>query len=103
MAYGTLRRWERRRSITVRDGKGRKDRVTMLPTSCREDLLRHLEQVRRLHDDDLARGLGRAPLPYALARKYLNADKEWGWQYVFPLRPTTWIEKHRHTAPAPPP
>jgi len=70
--------------ITVRDGKGRKDRVTMLPVSCKQPLLDHLAKVRRQHEDDLRQGLGRAPLPGALARKYPNADRQWGWQYVFP-------------------
>jgi integron integrase len=73
-----------RHEITVRNGKGEKDRVTMLPTSCADELRAHLDQVRRQHEADLARGLGRAALPYALARKYRNADCEWGWQYVFP-------------------
>jgi len=74
----------RRNEITVRDGKGGKDRVTMLPASCGPDLRDHLETVRRLHEDDLAAGLGHAPLPDALKRKYRNADRLWGWQYVFP-------------------
>lgn len=73
-----------RHEITVRNGKGEKDRVTMLPTSCADELRAHLERVRRLHEADLARGLGRTALPYALARKYRNANCEWGWQYVFP-------------------
>jgi len=73
-----------RNEITVRDGKGRKDRVTMLPTSCKEALLQHLEKVRRLHQSDLDQGLGQAPLPDALDRKYPNADRSWGWQYIFP-------------------
>jgi integrase len=73
-----------RLEIMVRDGKGGKDRVTMLPATCRQELLDHLERVRRRHHEDLGHGLGRAPLPDALARKYRNADHEWGWQYVFP-------------------
>jgi integron integrase len=73
-----------RNEITIRDGKGAKDRVTVLPGTCRDDLMRHLERVRRLHEADLRSGLGRAPLPYALAEKYSAADREWGWQYVFP-------------------
>jgi integron integrase len=73
-----------RHEITVRDGKGQKDRVTMLPTSCVDELRAHLERVRKQHEADLARGLGRAALPYALARKYRNADRERAWQYVFP-------------------
>ena len=56
----------------------------MLPATCRQELLDHLERVRRRHHEDLGHGLGRAPLPYALASKYRNADREWGWQYVFP-------------------
>jgi site-specific recombinase XerD len=70
--------------ITVRDGKGRKDRVTLLPATCAPALNDHLAEVRRLHDSDLRDGLGRAPLPDALAHKYPNADREWGWQFVFP-------------------
>jgi len=73
-----------RNEITVRDGKGQKDRVTMLPASCKQPLLDHLAKVRRLHENDLRQSLGRAPLPDALARKYPNAEREWGWQYVFP-------------------
>jgi integron integrase len=73
-----------RNEITVRDGKGQKDRVTMLPASCKQPLLDHLVKVRRLYEADLSQGLGRAPLPGALALKYPNADRQWGWQYVFP-------------------
>lgn len=73
-----------RSQIAVRDGKGQKDRVTLLPASCKPQLLDHLARVGRLHEDDLRRGLGRAPLPDAVARKYPNADKQWAWQYVFP-------------------
>jgi integron integrase len=73
-----------RREIVVRDGKGAKDRLTMLPASCLAGLQRHLEAVARLHAADLDRGLGQAPLPFALAQKYPRADREWGWQYVFP-------------------
>src|SRR5882672_2471243 len=69
--------------VTVRDGKGRKDRRTLLPTSIREPLQRHLGIVRTMHERDLARGFGRAPLPFALARKYPTANIEWGWQFVF--------------------
>jgi integron integrase len=70
--------------ITVRDGKGEKDRVTMFPESLKERIRHHLEKVRLLHLDDLHAGYGEVHLPYALARKYPNAPKEWGWQYVFP-------------------
>lgn len=73
-----------RREILVRDGKGQKDRVTMLPTRVVEPLQAHLEMVQRLHREDLADGFGEANLPFALARKYPNAAREWGWQFVFP-------------------
>jgi integron integrase len=73
-----------RQEVLARDGKGQKDQVTMLPAAAREPLLAHLDGVRRLHERDLSGGLGRAPLPDALARKYPGADREWGWQWVFP-------------------
>jgi integron integrase len=73
-----------RNEITVRDGKGAKDRLTMLPGSVRAVLERHLERVREIHEEDLRKGLGRAPMPSALARKYPAADREWIWQYIFP-------------------
>ena len=72
------------RQIVVRDGKGNKDRVTVLPVSAIEPLRVHLQTVRAIHRQDLANGLGRVWLPQALERKYPNADREWGWQYVFP-------------------
>ena len=70
--------------IVVRDGNGAKDRVTMLPAAVKGDLARHLEGVRRQHQRDLAGGAGRVELPDALGRKYPNAGREWGWQWVFP-------------------
>jgi integron integrase len=70
--------------IAVRDGKGNKDRVTMLPAAASAPLRAHLESVRRLHDRDLSAGFGRVGLPDALDRKYPNAGAEWRWQYVFP-------------------
>jgi integron integrase len=70
--------------IVVRDGKGNKDRVTVLPMTAIEPLRVHLQTVRALHRQDLANGLGRVWLPQALERKYPNAAREWGWQYVFP-------------------
>ena len=70
--------------IVARDGKGFKDRVTMLPESLREPLRAQLERARVWHAKDLAEGCGRVHLPYALARKYPNAEREWCWQYVFP-------------------
>jgi integron integrase len=73
-----------RNEILVREGKGNKDRVTMLPAAVKEPLLAHLDGVRRLHGRDLTAGYGRVRLPHALARKYPNANREWGWQWVFP-------------------
>jgi integron integrase len=70
--------------ITVRDGKGEKDRVTMLPRSLSEPLTKQFEHAQRLHQYDLAEGFGQVELPDALTRKYPNAAKSWGWQYVFP-------------------
>ncbi|OFW02845.1 MAG: hypothetical protein A3I61_12030 [Acidobacteria bacterium RIFCSPLOWO2_02_FULL_68_18] len=73
-----------RQQIVVRQGKGRKDRVTMLPAAGREALTAHLARVRRIHEGDRARGLGRVVLPFAVGRKYPNAATEWRWQFVFP-------------------
>jgi len=70
--------------IVVRAGKGDRDRVTMLPAAVKADLARHLELVRRQYDRDLKRGAGWVELPGALMRKYPNAGREWGWQWVFP-------------------
>jgi integron integrase len=70
--------------ITVRDGKGRKDRVTMLPYVLRAPLAEHVAQVKRQHDKDLRRKLGSVELPDSLDRKYPRAAWEWGWQWVFP-------------------
>lgn len=73
-----------RQQITVRQGKGRKDRVTMLPAAARVPLTEHLAGVRRLHEGDLGSGFGRVVLPFAVNRKYPNAAVEWRWQFVFP-------------------
>src|SRR5580765_929189 len=62
--------------ISVRDGKGEKDRITMLPAKLKQPLMRHIQKVKLLHDDDLAAGYGEVFLPYALARKYPNAPKQ---------------------------
>ncbi len=70
--------------ILVRDGKGFKDRVTMLPGSLKVELQTHMKRVKLLHETDLAAGQGRVYLPFALSKKYPNAEREWGWQYVFP-------------------
>ncbi|MFC1500599.1 integron integrase [Candidatus Zixiibacteriota bacterium] len=70
--------------ITVRDGKGNQDRVTMLPVSLHEPLRDHFKRVRAIHEQDLKDGHGKVFMPYAMARKYPNAVSEWGWQWVFP-------------------
>jgi integron integrase len=72
------------RLIVVRGGKGDKDRRTMLPPSLIEPLQEHLRRVRRIHQSDLEEGYGRVWLPHALERKYMEANREWSWQYVFP-------------------
>jgi integron integrase len=89
------------RQITVRDGKGAKDRVTMLPQSVHEPLKRHLMQVRVLHERDLAAGYGTVELPDALARKYPRAPCEWAWKFVFPSHklsadPRTGVVRRHH-------
>lgn len=73
-----------RNEIMVRDGKGGKDRVTMLPESLKEPLQEQLRKVKSIHEKDLAHGWGRVPLPEALDRKYPKAPTEWRWQWVFP-------------------
>ncbi len=89
--------------IIVRDGKGEKDRATILPVSLAEELKAHLSRVKLLHEDDLTRGYGSVWLPYALERKYKNFDKNFVWQYVFPstklssVREDGIIRRH-HTA-----
>jgi len=75
-----------RNQIVVHDGKGFKDRVTMLPESLREPLAVHLQRVQALHRQDLKAGLGRVWLPGALTVKYPKADREWIWQWVFPSK-----------------
>jgi integron integrase len=70
--------------ITVRSGKGNKDRITMLPEKLKEPLRQHLNKVKALHEDDLKKGYGSVYLPFALEQKYKNASRAWAWQYVFP-------------------
>ena len=87
--------------ITVRDGKGQKDRRTMLPTSLVEPLRQQLQKAKRLHEQDLAMGYGAVEMPYALARKYPNAHSEWKWKFVFPswkrsVDPRTQIVRRHH-------
>jgi integron integrase len=74
------------RHILVRDGKGGKDRVTMLPDRLVEPLRKQIERARKIHESDLREGFGEVHLPYALARKYPRAGYDWGWQYVFPSK-----------------
>ena len=92
-----------KKEIIIHHGKGGKDRRSMVPDSMIPHLQRHLQQVRRLHKRDLNDGFGSAPLPNALARKYPNADKEWGWQWVFPAstrymddKDNIWRRHHLH-------
>jgi len=73
-----------RNAIVVRSGKGAKDRVTILPGSVKAALRNHLKKIKAVHQEDVAAGWGRVPLPGALDRKYRNASSEWRWQWVFP-------------------
>ena len=89
------------RQIVIRDAKGKKDRVTMLPQIIENSLKQHIEKVKIIHERDLAGGYGAVYLPYALERKYPNAGKEWGWQYVFPAKnrsvdPRSGINRRHH-------
>ncbi len=91
-----------RGELIVRDGKGQKDRMTMLPAKLIEPLRPHIERVKRLHEEDLAAGYGEVYLPNALNRKYPNGGKMWGWQYVFPstrlsLDPRSNATRRHHT------
>ena len=89
------------RQLTVRDGKGMKDRVTLLPDRFHEPLRLHLAKVKALHDEDLAQGNGSVYLPFALERKYPHAPREWAWQYVFPagklsVDPRSAVKRRHH-------
>ncbi len=75
--------------IVIRDGKGAKDRVTMLPSALATPLVRHLDRVKLLHKRDMADGYGEVYLPFALAAKYPSSATEWAWQYVFPAHRLT--------------
>ncbi len=77
-----------RREITVRDGKGQKDRVTVIPERLVRPLEEHLRRMRLQHAEDIRRGAGYVELPYALARKYPNAARDWPWQWVYPATRT---------------
>jgi integron integrase len=87
-----------RRELIVRDGKGGKDRRTLLPNRLGDQLKQHLRKVRDIHQADLAAGYGRVELPYALARKYPNAPVEWGWQWAAPCRAGERHPSTRHAA-----
>lgn len=89
------------RQIMVRDGKGAKDRVTMLPEALIEPLNKHLVKVKALHERDLGEGYGEVSMPHALERKYPRAGREWGWQFVFPsvkrsVDPYTGVIRRHH-------
>lgn len=93
------------KTITVRDGKGEKDRITPLPDSVAAGLRRQIERVRLLHDEDLAAGAGEVYLPYALALKMPNARLELAWQYLFPalkraIDPRSGKERRHHIDPS---
>ncbi|NOZ60243.1 MAG: integron integrase [Calditrichaeota bacterium] len=89
------------KQITVRSAKGNVDRKTMLPEKITEPLKAHIKKVEKLHEKDLREGYGAVYLPYALRKKYPNADKEWKWQFVFPATkistdPRTGIMRRHH-------
>ena len=91
--------------LTVRSGKGDKDRFTTFPTICIPLLQKHLARVKTLHQQDLAQGHGEVYLPHALARKNPHTAKEWGWQYGFPARdisvdPHSGVTRRHHVDPS---
>ena len=94
-----------RQELTVRNGKGGKDRCTVLPKRLSKKLQIHLEKVRAVHKRDLIDGWGAVQLPYALARQYRNAATDWGWQWVFPQHrrwqdPTSKQQGRHHLDPS---
>jgi len=93
------------KQITVRSGKGDKDRITTFPISMAPLLQNHLSKVKTLHQQDLGRGHGEVYLPHALSRKFPKAGKEWSWQYLFPARdlsvdPRSGITRRHHVDPS---
>jgi integron integrase len=89
------------RAIVVRDGKGQKDRITMLPAACAAALRSHLSRVGEQHAEDCERGHGSVYLPFALARKHPGTARDWGWQYVFPatklsVDPRSGVKRRHH-------
>ena len=94
------------KALTVRNGKGDKDRVTTFPVMLVQPLKEHLVRVRAIHEQDLEEGYGQVYLPHALARKYPHADKDWRWQYVFPaghrsIDPRSGQTRRHHLDPSP--
>jgi integrase len=82
-----------RMEIRVRRGKGKKGQGDDLPASAKQELIEHLKNTKRIPEKDLREGAGRTKLPEALARKYPNADSQWGWQFVFPASSTYYDAK----------
>lgn len=94
------------KAVTVRSGKGAKDRVTTFPETIIPTFEEHLRRVRLLHEQDSKQGYGKVYLPYALNRKYPNAASKWQWQYVFPASristdPRTGVQRRHHLDPSP--
>ena len=94
------------KALTVRNGKGNKDRVTTFPERLAQPLKEHCMRVKVIHEQDLDEGHGRVYLPHALARKYPHADKDWRWQYVFPaghrsIDPRSGLTRRHHLDPSP--
>jgi integron integrase len=92
------------RQVVVRDGKGSRDRATMLPEKLVQPLQEHLGRVRALHGRDIKEGFGEVYLPYALARKYPRAGRQWAWQFVFPsasrsVDPESGVVRRHHVHP----
>ena len=83
------------RTITIRDGKGEKDRITILPDKLITELNIHIKKVRNLYDSDKRKGNIEVPLPYALNKKYPNAGKEFNWQYMFPARSLVYMKDEK--------
>ena len=94
------------KTLTVRNGKGDKDRITTFPEKLVQPLKEHLVRVKAIHDQDLEKGYGQVYLPHALARKYPHADKDWRWQYIFPsghrsIDPHSGQTRRHHLDPSP--
>ena len=94
-----------RLQVMVRDAKGQKDRVTLLPEAVVQPLKRHLQRVRELHERAIRDGYGGVELPYALARKYPRAGRQWAWQYVYPcakpsIDPRSGARRRHHYSPS---